>query len=112
LKEDGVTPWDVARHLFVKSADRVVRYRTETRDFADVELSEVKLVTGQLYADLSSKAAPDDFARDLVKLTRSPLCEGCSERPRCTGLFEPLLVDVFSEDDARVRALLEGLEGD
>ena len=112
LKEDGVTPWDVGRHLFVKSGERVVRYRTETRDFADVELADIKFRLGQLYADMSNKDAPDDFARDLVKLRRSALCDGCSERPRCTGLFEPLLVDLFSEDDARVRALLLGLTGD
>jgi uncharacterized Fe-S cluster-containing radical SAM superfamily protein/SAM-dependent methyltransferase len=112
IKEDGVTPWDRNRVLFVKSKDRVVRYRTQTRDFADVELEALKHRSGQLYADLSQKDAPDDFPRDLVKLARSALCDGCSERPHCTGLFEPVLEDVFGRDDARVRELLEGLEGD
>jgi MoaA/NifB/PqqE/SkfB family radical SAM enzyme/SAM-dependent methyltransferase len=112
IKEDGVTPWDRNRVLFVKSKDRVVRYRTHTRDFADVELEALKHGAGQLYADMSQKDAPDDFPKDLVKLTRSALCDGCAERPHCTGLFEPLLEDVFSRDDARVRELLEQLEGD
>lgn len=108
----GVTPWDRGRHLFVRREGRVARFRTESRDFSDAEIEAVKHETGQVYLDVSRKPAPDDFARDLVKLERSALCDGCSERQRCTGMFEARLEDVFSEDDARVRALLGELEGD
>ncbi len=107
----GVTPWDRGRHLFVRHQGRVARYRTETRDFADVELEHLKHRLGQVYVDVSRKAAPDDFARDLVQLSRSALCTGCSARDACTGLFEPRLEDVFGRDDALVRALLSTLGG-
>ena len=109
--EEGVTPWDRGRHLFVRNGARIARYRTETRDFADVELVRVKHELAQVYADVSRKAAPDDFARDLVQLTRSPLCEGCPVERTCTGMFEPRLEDVFGRDDAVVRTLLGALEG-
>jgi MoaA/NifB/PqqE/SkfB family radical SAM enzyme/SAM-dependent methyltransferase len=112
LLADGVTPWDRGRHLFVKNGPRVARFRTETRDFADLELEEIKHDRGQVYLDVSRKPAPDDFARDLVQLARSPLCTPCPERERCTGLFEPVFEDVFSRDDAHVRELLATLEGD
>lgn len=111
LLRDGVTPWDRARHLFIANNGKVARYRTETRDFADVELVRIKHQQGQLYFDASRKDAPDDFARDLVPLSRSALCTDCSERDRCTGLFEPRFDDVFSRDDARVRELIAGLTG-
>lgn len=111
LLRDGVTPWDRARHLFVTHNGKVARYRTQTRDFADVEIARIKHERGQVYFDASRKDAPDDFARDLVPLARSALCEGCAERERCTGLFEPVFEDRFSRDDARVRALLAGLSG-
>ncbi len=111
ILDGGITPHDRARTLFVRSNGRIVRYRTQTRDFADVELEHIKHVQGQLYADLSSKDAPDDFAADLVPLRRSAVCAPCPERDRCTGLFEPVLENWFARDDARVRELLGGLEG-
>jgi MoaA/NifB/PqqE/SkfB family radical SAM enzyme/SAM-dependent methyltransferase len=112
LLSDSVTPWDRSRHLFVRHRDRLARFRTDTRDFADVELHDIKHRAGQVYVDLSHKDAPNDFAADLVKLERSPLCEDCIERDRCTGLYQPLLEDIFTRDDSRVRELISGLRGD
>jgi len=109
---EGVTPWDKGRTLFVRNGERVARFRCTSRDFSDVELSHVKHALGQVYVDVSRKAAPDDFARDLAKLVRSPVCTGCPEHDHCTGLFEPLYEDLFSRDDARVRALLGEMRGD
>jgi MoaA/NifB/PqqE/SkfB family radical SAM enzyme/SAM-dependent methyltransferase len=109
---DGVTPWARDRHLFVSRGGRIARYRTETRDFADAEIEAVKHEVGQIYVDRSAKPAPDDFPADLRKLQRSAQCDPCPEKPRCGGLFEVVDEDVFSRDDARVRALLAELCGD
>jgi SAM-dependent methyltransferase len=108
----GVTPWDRGRDLYVRNGKRIARFRAESRDFSDREIIEIKHELGQLYLDASNKPAPDDFARDLVQLVRSPLCEGCPSRAACTGMFEPLFEDVFTRDDARVRELLATLSGD
>ena len=112
LAADGHTPWDRGRHLFVRRSGRVARYRADTRDFSDAEVERIKHELGQLYVDASRKPAPDDFARDLVKLRRSPLCDACPHHDACTGLYEPEFEDVFTRDDARVRALLDALRGD
>lgn len=112
LREDGVTPWDRGRELFVRHGERIARFRTATRDFADVEIEHVKHDLGQVYLDISHKASPDDFARDLLPLRRSAWCNPCPERDRCTGLFEPVREDLFDRDDTRVRELLAGLRGD
>jgi len=113
----GITPWDKNRELFIRnrtpSGYRIARFRTDTRDFADVELGRTKHTLGQAYLDISQKPAPDDFARDLRPLVRSSLCTGCEHKERCTGLFEPKLEDdPFTRDDARVCALVAALEGD
>jgi pyruvate-formate lyase-activating enzyme/2-polyprenyl-3-methyl-5-hydroxy-6-metoxy-1,4-benzoquinol methylase len=108
----GVEPWDRGRHLFVANGARIARFRADTRDFADDELVAIKHDHEQLYLDVSTKDAPDDFARDLVKLTRSPRCAPCAVRDRCTGLFEPVADDVFVRDDALIRDWIAALRGD
>ena len=108
----GVTPWDRGRDLFVRHAGKLAHYRADTRDFSDAEIAGIKHDTGQLYLDASRKPAPDDFARDLVPLTRAGVCAPCPERARCTGLHEPVFTDRFTRDDAEVRDLLAGLRGD
>ncbi len=112
VRLDGVTPWDRGRHLFLREGDRVTRCRTESRDFTDREIERTKHDLGQVYLDASDKDAPDDFAKDLRALRRSEVCGGCPERDACAGLFEAVSGDVFTRDDARVRAILETLEGD
>ena len=112
VREGGVSPWDRGRHLFLRHGPRVERYRTESRDFTDLEIETTKHDVGQVYLDVSTKDAPDDFAKDLVQLRRSDLCTGCPEERACAGMFETVSIDVFSRDDDRVRELLHGLSGD
>ncbi|MEM6294229.1 MAG: radical SAM protein [Myxococcota bacterium] len=108
----SMRPYDRARHVFVRHGPKVGRYRADSRDFDDDQLEALKFNEGQLYLDASRKPAPDDFARDLVKLERSALCRDCEARPHCAGMFEPRFEDVFTRDDAHVRAHLASLEGD
>jgi pyruvate-formate lyase-activating enzyme/SAM-dependent methyltransferase len=112
VRTDGVTPWDRGRILFLREGDRVERYRTQSRDFTDVEIARTKLELGQVYDDASTKDAPDDFPRDLVPLRRSPVCDPCDAREACGGLWERVVEDVFTRDDERVRALVGELEGE
>ncbi|MDC0719656.1 radical SAM protein [Nannocystis bainbridge] len=108
----GVTPWERGRHLFVRRGAAIARYRADTRDFTDEEIAAVKHDLGQVYVDAARGPAPQDFARELVPLTRSPLCAGCPHFSACTGMFEPVFEDIFTRDDAAVRARLAALVGD
>jgi len=108
----GVTPWDRGRDLFVRHAGKLALHRADTRDFSDAEIAEIKHDRGQVYLDATRKPAPDDFARDLIPLRRAPLCAGCPHEHSCTGLFEPVLEDMFTRDDAIVRAHLATLRGE
>ena len=111
VKLDGTTPYDRHRSLFVRLRDRMRLFETTTRDFADVELARVKDDLGQIYADVSNKLAPDDFARDLKKLVLAAECRTCEARPACTGCWTPVADDVFTRDDRAVHDVLRGLEG-
>lgn len=100
-----------ARAAFLRLADRMRLFTTLTGDFDEQELSRIKRELGQLYADVSSKLAPDDFARDLVKLELAAECSHCEQRDACAGCYLPNRRDVFGRDDARVRELLASLSG-
>jgi SAM-dependent methyltransferase len=102
--------WPRGRVVFLRRDGRVARFSSATRDFTDGELAAAA-DAGQLYLDVSGKSALDDFARDLVQLGRSAVCDGCPERGACAGLFDPLPGDVFTRDDARVRELVAALRG-
>ncbi|MCY1068698.1 radical SAM protein [Nannocystis sp. RBIL2] len=108
----GVTPWERGRHLFVRRGPAIARYRADTRDFTDEEIAAVKHDLGQVYVDAARGPAPQDFARELVPLARSPLCADCPHLSSCTGMFEPVFEDIFTRDDAVVRARLAELTGD
>lgn len=123
VRGEGITPWDRGRHVFVKNGPRLARYHAPGRDFSDIEMRETKNDLAQLYVDVSvaagggSKAAPDDFMKDLRKLKRADVCAECDDRARCTGLFEVQPPDeagrsVFEADEALVRAHVAALRGD
>jgi len=103
---------DVApeRALFLLLTDRLRLCHTETRDFSDGEIARVK-DSGQLYADVSNKLAPDDFSTDLRKLLLAAECVRCSELGTCPGAYQATTRDVFRSDDERTREVLASLEG-
>lgn len=111
VRKDGTSPYDRGRTLFLRLADRMRLFRTETRDFSDAELVGIKQGLGQIYVDISKKLAPDDFARDLKQLRLSAECERCPEQPRCTGSYEPIALEPFTRDDKLVLDILAGLSG-
>jgi SAM-dependent methyltransferase len=110
LREHRI-PREGARTLLVRLRDRMRLVRTTTSDFSDQELTATRDTLGQVYADVSTKLAPDDFARDLRKLEPSAECASCPVHSECPGAWEAVPGDVFGRDDARVLALLAGLSG-
>jgi hypothetical protein len=100
-----------ARALFLRLPDRMRLFATVTRDFDEQELEQIKTQSGQLYADLSTKLAPDDFERDFVKLGLRRECSVCEQSLRCAGCYSPDHTSSFSDEDRRLRAILRGLSG-
>lgn len=100
------------RTVYLRLARRLRRYATQTSDFGDAEIALTVLERGQLYADVSRKLFPDDFARDLKKLLPDRACAGCPERAACPGAWIAEPGEPFSRDDAVLRAHLASLTGD
>ena len=103
--------FDRARTLWLALQGEIRLCRTQTSDFSREELLEIKDRYGQLYVDVSRKLAPDDFAKDLRKLSERDICRSCSFRAECGGAWRALTTDVFSQDEARLLQLLRGLRG-
>jgi SAM-dependent methyltransferase len=97
--------------LFLRLRDRLRLVRTDSGDFSDRELYAIKEEIGQVYLDVSTKLAPNDFAKDLKKLRLSAECVECARRPECAGAWQPVAGDLFTRDDARVREIVGGLRG-
>ncbi|MGM0577867.1 MAG: radical SAM protein [Myxococcota bacterium] len=112
LLDRGPHVLDRTRDVFLRQGETMTRYETATRDFAEAELRATKHVHGQVYVDITDKTAPDDFAADLRKLVRVPECAPCPARDACPNCYEALDEDVFTRDDALLRDLIAGLEGD
>ncbi|MFT3769667.1 MAG: class I SAM-dependent methyltransferase [Minicystis sp.] len=104
-------PFDRARTLFFRLRDRMRAFHTATNDFDGDELLAIKEALGQVYVDVSTKLAPDDFARDLRKLRGTAECAACARRDACPAAWEPVRADLFTRDDARVREILASLTG-
>jgi SAM-dependent methyltransferase len=105
------TRWPRARSVLVRLPDRMRVCVAHGQDFSDAELGAVKDELGQIYADVSSKIAPDDFARDLKKLTPAAECRSCPRRAECPGCWVAEPGDPFGRDAARVAEILAGLAG-
>ena len=75
------------------------KYWTDTGDFSDQQVLEVRDQLEQLYIQQDSETFVDDFQQQLRKLKK-------------TGdYFSVVSVDLFGEADARVRQLLTEVEG-
>jgi SAM-dependent methyltransferase len=103
--------WDRGRALLLAHQGRLLLCLAGTRDFPDGEILRTRRDLGQVYLDVSGKAAPDDFAHDLRQLRPTPRCAACPTRDRCAGATEVGADDVFTRDDARVRELVASLAG-
>jgi SAM-dependent methyltransferase len=91
--------------------------RTATLDFTDDEIRATTRALGQVYADVSAKLAPDDFARDLRKLRPARDCAAPPDPTEreggddCPGCWEAVPGDPFTRDDGRVMEILRALSG-
>ncbi len=103
--------FDRNRALFIRRENQLRVCKTETRDFADSEIGEIKHAKSQLYLDISRKTAPDDFSADLLKLAPLDECNACPEREGCPGCYRAAAGDVFAAEDERLHRLLATLQG-
>jgi hypothetical protein len=109
----GVTPWDRGRDLFVRHHGKLARYRADTRDFSDAEIAAIKHAARPGLPRRQPQArAPTTSPATWSPSPAPPSAPAARTRPTCTGLYEPVLEDIFTRDDALVRAHLAELRGE
>jgi SAM-dependent methyltransferase len=99
------------RLVFLRFRDRMRLFQSDTTDFTSPEIQRIREL-GQLYMDVSVKHAPDDFSRDLRKLSLEAECQTCLQLSHCAGCHSAVAQDVFRRDEGHVLRRLRELEGD
>ena len=107
----GTGGYDKERQILVREGEKTRLYGTRTNDFSTTEIREVKEELGQLYLDVSSKSAPDDFANDLRKLRLVEECRRCVRLNDCLHCYEPTVENVFERDEKLLVQALRALKG-
>jgi MoaA/NifB/PqqE/SkfB family radical SAM enzyme/SAM-dependent methyltransferase len=107
----GLGRYDKERQILVREGEKTGLYGTRTNDFSPIEIREIKEDLGQLYLDVSSKTAPDDFASDLRKLKLAQECTRCTRFNDCLHCYEPMTENVFERDEQLLEQALRALEG-
>jgi SAM-dependent methyltransferase len=98
----GLATARTSRAAIVAVDARFILCRTDTSDFGDAEIRSIVHGRGQLYLDVSGKAAIDDFGRDVRQVVLSHPCRGCPDLPTCCGCHVPAPTSFFHEDEARI----------
>lgn len=99
------------RLVIVCDGDSAALYRTDTADFTDREIREVKSELQQVYLDRHEQGTLCEFLQSVTRARMHPECVGCPERDRCcTALvLDPAVA--FEQEEQWIRQELSGLRG-
>lgn len=107
----GLARAGTSRAVIVAVDARFVLCRTDTGDFSDAHVRHVVHARGQLYLDVSGKAAIDDFGHDVRQVIVSHPCRACPDLPTCCGCYVPAATSFFHDDEDRVHRWLAARRG-
>lgn len=86
-------------------------YHTDTGDFKDEEISEIKYRYQQIYLQTDNELYITDFQKQLKKLKISTTCKRCVHKYRCPLIWEIEVSDLFEEGEVYIRDILKRLSG-
>jgi SAM-dependent methyltransferase len=102
---------DSQRELFLLHGNEISLYHTETEQFSDSAIKEIKTQTMQVYLDISSSRKSLDIRKDMKKLNILHQCKMCSKIVVCPAVFEPDGKDVYENMEERIKDILKSLKG-
>jgi SAM-dependent methyltransferase len=105
---EGVEP---LRHLWLVEDDRVVRYVTDTADFAASEIAQVKDRWSHLFLDRAAAGVLDDFTEGMRRALPDPTCDPCANRARCGRRFRVIDGPPFAREEQWIATYVAGLRG-
>lgn len=84
---------------------------TDTGDFKDDEISEIKYRYQQIYLQTGDELYITDFQKQLKKLKISTICRRCIHKHKCPLIWEVIDEDLFEEGEVYLRNILRRLSG-
>ena len=108
---DSLPTDDVARHLWLQTADGLRRFRCDNTGWTTGQLADVLNDLGQAWLDVSEKARLDDFATDLRALRRIRPAERQADGTWRPALWELAEGTPFAEAEAALGGSLAELTG-
>lgn len=105
-------PADPVRELFVRKDEQVlIRYYADSKDFSDKTIGITLQRRQQVYLFEEDSPAPEDFARQLLRLTKSPTCKVCPKTHDCGGIYRRSEEDGFKIFSKYLYGVLSRLRG-
>ncbi len=102
---------DPIRQLWLVEADRLTRYVTDTGDFTDAEIAQVKSGLSHLFVDRAAPGVLDDFKSGMRRALPDPVCDPCPNRAACGRRFRVVDGEPFAREEARIAGHVGGLRG-
>lgn len=81
-------PGGPLRNVFLSRGGALSVFRTDTGDFPEAEIADIKHRYQQLYVDTSSKVALDDYQADVKQLRMLPECAACPTQHDCATAWK------------------------
>ena len=102
---------DPVRQLWLVEANRLTRYVTDTGDFTDPEIAQVKSELSHLFVDRAAPGVLDDFTNGMRRVLPDPICERCTNRSACGRRFHLVEGEPFAREEARIVGAIGRLRG-
>lgn len=107
----GIARARTSRVVIVRVGGRYIMCRTDTASFSEAEIRDFVHACGQLYMDVSRRAAITDFENDLRQLTISSKCRSCDYLESCCACYEPAAEQFFIKDERWLRERIASARG-
>jgi SAM-dependent methyltransferase len=102
---------DPCRNLWLVEEGQLVRYVTDTGDFAAHEIARVKEQWSHLFIDRAPAGVLDDFTNGMRRVLPETTCDSCTHRQRCGRRFRVVEGAPFAREEAWIANYIAGLRG-
>ncbi len=98
-------------NIMLCGPDGTKLYQTDTADFSNDEIFDIKHLHQQVYIDTSTKVALDDFDKDVKQLRMMPQCKQCPTRSGCATAWQIDPAVPFYREERWLRGEIGRMQG-
>jgi SAM-dependent methyltransferase len=102
---------ELHRGLWLTEEERLILYATDTGDFADSEIIQIKDEMSHVFVDRSPAGVLDDFVEGMRRVLPDATCAPCANRARCSRRFQLVEGPPFAREEAWITDYIVRLRG-